>query len=152
MKFCGKCETQKQLTEFYSGHGKCITCVRIRQLEWYADNKARNYANSRQFKVGNPERTRELHKRERNTPTGKARQRVHNLTRKARKKNAEGTFTPADVSAMLLKQKGCCNLCGCSILFKYHIDHIVALVNSGSNWPTNLQLLCPTCNMRKGAR
>ena len=34
----------------------------------------------------------------------------------------------------------------------YHVDHIRALADGGANDRTNLQLLCPTCNIKKGAR
>ncbi len=34
----------------------------------------------------------------------------------------------------------------------YHLDHILPLADGGSNDPTNFQLLCENCNLKKGRR
>jgi 5-methylcytosine-specific restriction endonuclease McrA len=46
----------------------------------------------------------------------------------------------------------CAALCGASIAQKYHVDHITALARGGKHEPGNIQLLCPTCNLRKNAK
>lgn len=51
-----------------------------------------------------------------------------------------------------LHQKGKCACCKVSIRDGYHVDHIYALSNGGENGKLNLQLLCPSCNMIKGAK
>ena len=45
-----------------------------------------------------------------------------------------------------------CNLCWCDIVDNYHIDHIYPLSKWWIHWISNIQLLCPTCNMKKGDR
>ena len=42
--------------------------------------------------------------------------------------------------------------CTVSIADGYHVDHIQPLALGGSNDKANLQLLCPTCNLRKSAK
>ena len=71
-----------------------------------------------------------------------------NANRRARGKGAEGKFSKSDILALLEKQNDACAICN-SVLVKYHVDHIKPLARGGSNWPSNLQILCPSCNSRK---
>ncbi len=64
-------------------------------------------------------------------------------------RSAGGRFSKHDVVRMLNEQSGQCNFCRIQ-LSEYHIDHVVPLARGGSNWPSNLQLLCPPCNISKG--
>ncbi|MDR5729322.1 MAG: HNH endonuclease signature motif containing protein [Terriglobia bacterium] len=71
--------------------------------------------------------------------------------RRALKRRAGGTFSAAQVEDLFKLQRGRCACCK-GPLTNYHIDHIVALASGGTNHHTNIQLLCPPCNMRKGAK
>lgn len=73
-------------------------------------------------------------------------------TRRARKLSSEGTFNAADIISLFEKQDGTCVYCEAPLPAGYHIDHKTPLSRGGSNWPVNLQLLCPTCNMSKNAK
>jgi 5-methylcytosine-specific restriction endonuclease McrA len=72
--------------------------------------------------------------------------------RRARKRAAPGNFTGADARKLFVAQEGFCAACYASIIDGYHVDHIMPLSRGGSNWPDNLQLLCPPCNHSKGAK
>lgn len=72
--------------------------------------------------------------------------------RRARKKQAEGTHTLDDVKRILKAQRNRCAYCRKPLGKDYHVDHIVALSRGGSNWPSNLQCTCPSCNTSKNAR
>lgn len=72
--------------------------------------------------------------------------------RRARKRDAEGHHSGAEIKALLVRQKIKCASCSQSLKSGYHADHIVPLSKGGSNWITNIQLLCPTCNLRKWAK
>lgn len=45
-----------------------------------------------------------------------------------------------------------CAICRCSVKSNYHLDHIMPLALGGEHAPRNLQLLCPSCNVRKNAK
>jgi 5-methylcytosine-specific restriction endonuclease McrA len=72
--------------------------------------------------------------------------------RRAREMFAEGRHTAEDIRSIYKAQRGKCAGCGGKTGDNYQVDHIKALSRGGSNWPANLQILCPTCNQRKGAR
>ncbi|SES10183.1 HNH endonuclease [Salipaludibacillus aurantiacus] len=61
-------------------------------------------------------------------------------------------------SAVFYRDKGTCVICRCDLSNlirsqnKIHLDHIVPLELYGTNDPSNMQLLCETCNSSKGAR
>jgi 5-methylcytosine-specific restriction endonuclease McrA len=67
---------------------------------------------------------------------------------RAMRKNADGRHTKQQISELFAKQRGSCADCGKN-LEKYHVDHITPLSKGGSNAIYNLQLLCPSCNLRK---
>jgi 5-methylcytosine-specific restriction endonuclease McrA len=69
--------------------------------------------------------------------------------RRARKKNSGGTHTKHDIERIHKLQRGCCAVCKKPLNQKYHVDHVIALANGGSNGPENLQLLHPRCNQIK---
>jgi 5-methylcytosine-specific restriction endonuclease McrA len=49
-------------------------------------------------------------------------------------------------------QRGRCATCEVKLeKTGHHIDHVVPLSRGGKNSDDNVQLLCPTCNMKKGA-
>src|SRR5690606_8722782 len=72
--------------------------------------------------------------------------------RRARKRNAEGSHTAADIQQLLVLQKNKCAVFHISIAKSYHVDHVIPLALNGSNSKDNLQLLCPSCNLSKNAQ
>lgn len=102
------------------------------KAERYRSNPEKERARTREWKLANPEKVR-----------------VMNRLRRAKKLNAEGSHTESDIKRLFELQRGKCAGCRASIKSGYHVDHVIALANGGSNWPDNLQLLCPTCNAEK---
>lgn len=79
--------------------------------------------------------------------------RVYSQRRYARKMGAEGIFTVQDVELQYRSQKGLCWWCGESLdPDDYHIDHRIALDRGGTNWPNNICISCPRCNLSKGRK
>lgn len=71
---------------------------------------------------------------------------------RARRKNAPGSHTAEDIIDIHKMQRGKCACCKRRLNRKYHVDHIVAIAKGGSNARSNLQILCPPCNLSKHDR
>jgi len=77
---------------------------------------------------------------------------VRNARRRERAQG-RGSFTVQDIEMRWRQQFGMCAICSVSLVYSgYHVDHVVALARGGSNMACNIQLLCPRCNLRKGAK
>lgn len=99
-------------------------------------------------------RAMEYYYRNMKNPAFRERQSLRSSIQHGKRKGAEGTFTPDDVSEILRRQKYKCAECGVSVRSKKsrHIDHVMPLALGGTNWPSNIQILCPPCNLSKGAK
>lgn len=76
--------------------------------------------------------------------------RVYAHNRRQRKR---GDRLSPDIVEKLMGLQSCkCAACKVSLQHGYHIDHIEPLARGGANSDSNIQLLCPTCNVRKSAR
>lgn len=92
--------------------------------------------------------------------------RANNSTKKYRSKNTDkvrewsvtrhnrktGRLPRGTVKSKIELQNGLCVYCKCDITTKYHVDHIIPLSKNGTHTPDNIQILCPTCNVRKWAK
>lgn len=68
------------------------------------------------------------------------------------RRGAEGCFSKSDIDRIYKMQSGRCAECRKNLSLNYHVDHIMPLSLGGSNWPKNLQCLCPRCNLSKNAK
>ena len=101
----------------------------------YQNNKAARAADAKAYRQAKPEIIQ-----------------MHRRNRKARLRNADGTHSATDIGRLFQMQRGLCVACGVSLDLGMHVDHIIPIVRGGSNWPDNIQLLCPHCNVSKGAK
>jgi 5-methylcytosine-specific restriction endonuclease McrA len=121
---------------------------------WYQLNKDRKSASSKARRMLNPEKEaangRAWRKANMDIVAAKSR------NRRAIIRGSKGTHTATDIKAIFEKQSGLCANCEVKLFKsgknKFHADHIMPLALGGSNWPANLQCLCPTCNLSKGAK
>ena len=82
----------------------------------------------------------------------KERLRPYKKAAKAMRRSA-GNIDPAVISFLMRAQRGKCVVCKTAIAERpYHLDHIKPLARGGTNQKTNLQLLCPPCNLAKSAK
>lgn len=131
------------------------------QREWRKRNpgKAAEYCKSykkknydfcleltRNWKNKNKEKLREYHSIYTKTHLKEFNCYVRN--RRAKLKQLPGKHTFQDIVDLLEKQNYLCNGCK-SPLIEYEVDHIIPVSRNGTNWPDNLQILCPHCNAEK---
>lgn len=126
------------------------------QKEWIHRNPEKVNAQARKWKIANPDKTKIINKKagDKYYATHKHVRKAGKSRRRARELAAPGHHTAADILLQIASQtdkKGClrCWWCGCAIIGAYHVDHRVALAKGGTNWPDNLVISCPTCNLSK---
>lgn len=169
-KVCGKCQLSKPGAEFNrrKAHGRdpyggyCKQCTAILYREWLDKNREKKlaylkdrressiglYTQYDQIRNSKPE-TKERARQ--NRAANRERYRGYDRARYARERQAPGKYTEQDLQQIRVAQRDQCALCETSLSGKGHRDHIVALVNGGTNFPSNIQLLCRGCNHRKAA-
>lgn len=69
-----------------------------------------------------------------------------------RSKRKTGRLPNGTVKKLLQHQNNLCVYCKCDVSVKYHVDHIIPLSKSGEHKPNNIQILCPSCNVKKSAK
>ncbi len=152
----------------YVSNGICVDCDTDRMAryhaarpglgaKWARDRRAKDPSGHRaevkRWAQKNPEKTKEILDRWRENNLERARElaRVGVAARRAREAACGGTITPEDIAEATTRQKGRCAECG-EKHRRLEADHIIPLARGGRNDRGNLQMLCRSCNARKGAR
>lgn len=66
---------------------------------------------------------------------------------RARHYGAPGQLTLDDLGPLWQRCSSCCQQCGRQETLE--LDHIIAFIEGGTNYPDNIQLLCESCHARK---
>lgn len=173
-KPCVKCGSTDRMND-----GRCHPCIKAGNRAAYHAHKEERNAKRREYYLAHYDHERERiarHAREHIVESNAAKtswakanpekvkaaqaiwdnahpekKRAYARNRQAQKKTG-GSFTADDIKAIMKRQKKRCVVCHVNISQAYHIDHMMPLKLGGSNYPSNLQLLCPHCNKTKGAK
>ncbi len=141
-KACAKSSYQKHKNRRLSANKAWIAENKQRHKEllknWRKNNRDAHRSMIKQWELKNPNKVKEKSIRSRNA-------------RRARIANTNGRLSKNIVSSLMMAQNGQCVYCR-SKFGKYHLDHIIPLALGGANIDSNVQLLCPSCNMSKGAK
>ena len=164
MRACADCGAD------ISGRGRaakrCAPCALMHNL---ADKRAGYAANPDKYKAwrrANPERVRDNHRAWRRANPEKRRAQLQRYAEKhpdkiranarernARKRNQSGVVLPYVEAYLLGLQRSRCAAPNCNAgLPPFHLDHIIPLSRGGLHDNSNLQLLCPPCNLSKSAK
>ena len=134
-------------------------------MKWREENREKFEAYQKEYRVKNAwkERARASAWKKANAESEKIRRAlwstenkdkrcIQEQNRRERKRNGAGKLS-ADLAQRLLKvQRGKCACCHISLNDGYHLDHIMPLALGGPHEDSNIQLLCPTCNLSKNAK
>lgn len=121
---------------------------------WMKLNRERLTAKLRAYRESNREKVQQAIRnwREKNPDKARAAQAAVKHRRRAREREIDGpNFSAKDIALLYREQGGSCAGCGTHDP-RLEIDHVVAIAKGGTNAPSNLQLLCRSCNSSKGAR
>lgn len=148
--------------------GQCNICRNKKIKEWQEKNYNKVLAASWRWKEKNREHTRQYardygreHYAERQAylrqwhKDNPDKQGMYRRLRDARKRDAPGTHTVAQLQARIDFYGGRCWMCGCDwyalSIEDQTIDHIKPISKGGSEWPANLRPACRSCNSSKNA-
>ena len=116
-------EHRQELSEYHTEYS----------VIYYRENKGKRTKQHNEWRLQNRDKTR-----------------VQDSHRRGLENDAEGTHTAQELADLWIEQDGKCAYCECDLTeTKKHIDHILPLVQGGSNWIINLAWACQTCNLSK---
>ena len=159
VKQCTRCKKIKLLSEFnrkkdgkFGRYSHCKECKSKTDRKYGKDNKEKITSRYKHWSLKN----RDIINKASRKYYYKNREKHLVLTRnrRARMRNAEGSFTLKEWEELKDRHNNRCAECGKSEPFNQYrkyltIDHIIPLSKNGTNYISNIQPLCFVCNSVK---
>ena len=122
------------------------------ERKYRSANREKRREQHRKYRDANPEKLLKYERKWRAANPEKARESVHRY--QASKRAQLGVVSKGISLRLLTAQEYRCAACGTDIRSPqtYHLDHIFPLSRGGLHDDSNLQCLCPFCNVSKGAK
>lgn len=121
------------------------------QANYRKENVVRERARSDAWRQKHKER--EQFRKKASAILHRERRRVGEINRRAAKMRSGEGLSKEIVERLLLLQQGKCACCNCELHESgFHLDHIQPLSKGGPHSDSNIQLLCPRCNLSKSAK
>lgn len=169
MKTCTVCKQEKPLSDFGKQKGArlglrsaCKKCHTAKAKNYALQNKEKIAEYRKLYNALNSEKNKEKCRaygdKHKEVQAEKRRQwkkhnpdlvRVHNQNRKALRRGQQANVSKDIVKKLMTLQKCKCANCGSDLTLGHHLDHKQPISRGGEHADSNLELLCPTCNMRK---
>ena len=160
IKFCKKCQVETERNPW----GKCKPCVVIRRVKYRLANPEKVKASAAKYRLANSEKVKAYAAKYRLANPEKKKvhdakyqrqhpelSRIKKQNRRAQKRANGGRLSRGLAQRLFKLQEGKCVYCKVE-LNHYHLDHVMPIKLGGANEDGNIQLLCPTCNYKKGAK
>lgn len=141
---------------------QCVECSRLKDLEIRPDrleyfkeyqkkNSQKAIAACRRYNEKNRDKRRAEDAKRRSSPGQKKKRAEWQRCREQAKRSGSKPVSRHAIIKIHKMQKEKCANCGNKVV-DYHVDHIEPISRGGSNDIENLQILCPQCNLKKGAK
>lgn len=120
------------------------------RARWVIKNPEKRLESNAAWALANPEKVAEAKTAWR--AANPERLRLYSHNRRARLRTVGGKLSVGLAAKLFRLQRGKCACCRDDLGIDFHLDHITPLARGGANADNNIQLLCRTCNLRKGAK
>lgn len=153
-KFCPDCSTEKPMTEFYGvnrGHVdcRCKPCRKAYAQRWKEENRERSRELGRASAARNKDKWAETARAWQTNNSEKVA--AYRAKSRSKKQNVEGSFSGDEWIELCNKYGNQCLRCHATNHLT--VDHIIPRSKIGStNFISNIQPLCHSCNSGKGAK
>ena len=123
--------------------------IKEQKRQWYLTNKDHCAAKSKKYTEDNKEKVADWYKNIwLKSESGRFSSRTAQATRRARAKQAKGSFTKLDINDLFSSQGGKCYYCR-DKPNSLQIEHMTPLSRGGRNDVSNICLACAPCNLKK---